>query len=84
MMKTAVARLWLVALMMFLAGRPALAQSAIAGVVKDTTGAVLPGVTVEASSPALIEKVKTARHQRGGPVPRSSTCGRAPTRSPSR
>jgi len=38
----------------------ALAQSAIAGVVKDTTGAVLPGVTVEASSPALIEKTKSA------------------------
>jgi hypothetical protein len=37
-----------------------LAQSAIAGAVKDTTGAVLAGVTVEASSPALIEKVKTA------------------------
>jgi len=33
--------------------------SAVAGVVKDTTGAVLPGVTVEASSPALIEKVRT-------------------------
>jgi hypothetical protein len=33
--------------------------SSIAGVVKDTTGAVLPGVTVEASSPALIEKVRT-------------------------
>src|SRR6202166_4594329 len=33
---------------------------AIAGVVKDTTGAVLPGVTVEAASPALIEKVRTA------------------------
>jgi len=31
----------------------------IAGVVRDTTGAVLPGVTVEASSPALIEKVRT-------------------------
>src|SRR5438132_13583542 len=30
----------------------------IAGVVKDTTGAVLPGVTVEAASPALIEKVR--------------------------
>jgi hypothetical protein len=30
------------------------AQSAIAGVVRDNTGAVLPGVTVEASSPALI------------------------------
>jgi hypothetical protein len=36
------------------------AQSSIAGVVKDTTGAVLPGVTVEAASPALIEKVKTS------------------------
>src|SRR5436309_10998316 len=38
----------------------ALAQtSGIAGVVKDTTGAVMPGVTVEASSPALIEQVRT-------------------------
>lgn len=36
----------------------ALAQSAIAGVVTDTTGAVLPGVTVEARSPALIEQVR--------------------------
>ena len=34
--------------------------SSIAGVVKDTSGAVLPGVTVEASSPALIEKVRAA------------------------
>src|SRR5712691_11829570 len=33
--------------------------SGIAGVVKDTSGAVLPGVTVEAASPALIEKVRT-------------------------
>ena len=32
---------------------------AIAGVVKDTSGALLPGVTVEASSPALIEKVRS-------------------------
>src|SRR5881275_1632753 len=32
----------------------------IAGQVKDTSGAVLPGVTVEASSPVLIEKVRTA------------------------
>ena len=32
----------------------------IAGLVKDTSGGVLPGVTVEASSPALIEKVRTA------------------------
>lgn len=33
---------------------------AIAGEVKDATGAVLPGVTVEATSPALIEKVRSA------------------------
>ena len=32
----------------------------IAGIVRDTTGAVLPGVTVEAASPALIEKVRAA------------------------
>jgi hypothetical protein len=36
------------------------AQSAIAGVVKDTTGAVLPGVTVEVASPALIERTRSA------------------------
>ncbi len=42
------------------------AQSAIAGVVRDTTGAVLPGVTVEASSPALIEGVRTAVTDAGG------------------
>jgi hypothetical protein len=34
--------------------------SGLAGVVRDTTGAVIPGVTVEAASPALIEKVRTA------------------------
>ena len=37
----------------------ALAQSAFTGVVKDTSGAVLPGVTVEAASPVLIEKIRT-------------------------
>ena len=36
----------------------AVTGASIAGIVKDTTGAVLPGVTVEASSPALIEKVR--------------------------
>jgi hypothetical protein len=35
------------------------AQATIAGAVKDTTGALLPGVTVEATSPALIEKVRS-------------------------
>ena len=36
------------------------AQASITGVVKDSSGAVLPGVTVEAASPALIEKVRSA------------------------
>ena len=36
----------------------AFAQAALAGVVKDASGAVLPGVTVEASSPELIEKAR--------------------------
>jgi hypothetical protein len=47
--------------MLVLAASTSSAQndSSIAGVVKDTTGAVLPGVTVEAASPALIEKVRT-------------------------
>src|SRR5688572_22539486 len=35
------------------------AQASITGVVRDASGAVLPGVTVEASSAALIEKVRT-------------------------
>ena len=35
------------------------ANSTITGVVRDTSGAVLPGVTVEAASPALIEKVRS-------------------------
>ena len=34
--------------------------STIAGTVKDTSGAVLPGVTVEVASPVLIEKVRSA------------------------
>ena len=36
------------------------AQSAFSGIVRDTSGAVLPGVTVEASSPVLIEKTRAA------------------------
>src|SRR4051794_16409311 len=35
------------------------AQASIVGTVKDPSGAVLPGVTVEASSPALIEKTRS-------------------------
>ena len=49
------------AALMLLAPTVASAQtSAIAGTVKDSSGAVLPGVTVEVSSPALIEKTRTA------------------------
>ena len=36
------------------------AQGTLAGTIRDSSGAVLPGVTVEAASPALIEKVRTA------------------------
>jgi hypothetical protein len=45
--------------LVLLAPSPAQAQASIAGVVRDTSGAVLPGVTVEAASPVLIEKVRT-------------------------
>jgi hypothetical protein len=59
-----VARGALVALSLLL---PAVAQAqSLAGTVRDATGAVLPGVTVEASSPALIEKVRTAVTDGGG------------------
>ena len=38
----------------------AFAQASITGTAKDPSGAVMPGVTVEAASPVLIEKVRTA------------------------
>jgi hypothetical protein len=38
----------------------AFGQATIAGVVRDTSGAVLPGVNVEATSPSLTEKVRSA------------------------
>src|SRR6266571_3511320 len=44
----------------------AFAQATITGSVKDTSGAVLPGVTVEASSPVLIEKVRSAMTDTAG------------------
>ena len=36
------------------------AQATITGIVTDSSGAVLPGVTVEASSPALIERSRAS------------------------
>jgi len=59
------------------------AQAAISGVVKDSSGSVLPGVTVEASSPSLIEKSRSTVTDGNGPI-RSSSCNRASIRSPSR
>ena len=53
-------RIGLVAACLMASHSAAFAQAALSGVVKDTSGAVLPGVTVEAASPALIEKVRTA------------------------
>src|SRR5438128_1378960 len=49
-----------VVLVSVLAATTAYAQAAIAGIVKDSSGAVLPGVTVEATSPVLIERVRSA------------------------
>src|SRR5262245_37044751 len=48
-----------VVLVLLLLPSAVFAQAAITGVVKDTSGAVLPGVTVEAASPVLIEKVRS-------------------------
>ncbi len=48
-----------VVLVSLLVPSAAYAQAAITGVVKDASGAVLPGVTVEAASPVLIEKVRS-------------------------
>ena len=53
-------------------------QSGIAGVVRDTSGGALPGVTVEAASPALIEGPAPSSPTARACIP-SSTCGPAPT-----
>src|SRR6266404_153779 len=42
------------------------AQVALAGTVRDASGLILPGVVVEASSPALIEKTRAATTDAGG------------------
>ncbi|MGE0451744.1 MAG: carboxypeptidase regulatory-like domain-containing protein, partial [Vicinamibacterales bacterium] len=57
--KVHVAALVLGAVLLLLPG-VARAQSGIAGTVKDDQGGVMPGVTVEAASPVLIEKVRSA------------------------
>ena len=42
------------------------AQAPMTGVVKGASGAVIPGVTVEVSSPALIERVRSGVTDRNG------------------
>ena len=54
------------ALLLLLVPAAAHAQSTFTGTVKDTSGAVLPGVTVEAASPVLIEKTRSVITNEGG------------------
>lgn len=60
MSRRLVFRVFLVGAVLWLAPGGALAQSAISGFVRDTSGAVLPGVTIEVASPVLIERVRSA------------------------
>ena len=52
-------QLWLGVWLTVFLPAAAYAQASIGGMVRDTSGGVLPGVTVEAASPALIEKVRS-------------------------
>jgi len=59
------APLWFCVGMLALSGT-AFAQSAITGVVRDSSGAAMPGVTIEAASDVLIEKVKATTSDSSG------------------
>ena len=59
-MRTLIKNGLIAAVLLHLSASAALAQATIAGIVRDSSGAVLPGVVVEASSPSLTEKVRTA------------------------
>src|SRR6058998_1874506 len=65
---SALARLLMGAILLLFVAAIAAAQTgaAVTGVVTDTSGAVLPGVTVEAKSPALIEQLRSAVTDEGG------------------
>ncbi|HXH24690.1 MAG TPA: carboxypeptidase-like regulatory domain-containing protein, partial [Vicinamibacterales bacterium] len=57
---------WLLPACLVVGSATARAQASITGTVRDSSGAVLPGVTVEASSPALIERVRSVVTDGGG------------------
>src|SRR6516165_9006872 len=59
MVRTRVAVGVLVSALLFSTGARAQQAAGISGVVRDASNAVMPGVTVEAASPALIERVRT-------------------------
>src|SRR5438477_11619808 len=59
-------RISIACLFVFIACSGALAQSTLTGIVKDQSGAVLTGVAVEASSPALLEKSRSPITEEGG------------------
>src|SRR5688572_19950558 len=58
-MSTVARRTAVTLLVVLLLPAAAYAQAAITGVVRDVSGAVLPGVTVEAASAVLIEKTRS-------------------------
>ena len=58
MLRVRAALVAIAALMILPVAAHAQTLASITGVARDTSGAVLPGVTVEAASPALIEKVR--------------------------
>src|SRR5688572_32827350 len=59
MARSAARRAWYVFVLATLMSSTAYAQSIITGTVRDVSGAAMPGVTVEAASPVLIEKGKS-------------------------
>ena len=66
-MRGSIGRLLFVVALLAAGAVPALAQSTgITGVARDTSGAILPGVTVEAASPALIERVRSVTTDSSG------------------
>ena len=66
MARSAFRRSWSVFVAAMLVASAASAQSIITGTVRDVSGAAMPGVTVEAASPVLIEKVKAVVSDGGG------------------